>query len=105
MASISMQRKQKEMGVRKVLGASTGQVLLMLLTSFSKPIVFALLLAAPLAWWIMDAWLQNFTYHIGLGLPVFLIAGVLVLIVAWITIAWLVFKSATANPVEALKIE
>ncbi len=105
MASISMQRKQKEMGVRKVLGASAGQVLLMLLTNFSKPIVLALLLAAPLAWWIMDTWLQNFTYHIGLGLPVFLIAGTLVLIIAWGTIAWLVFKTATANPVESLKIE
>jgi ABC-type antimicrobial peptide transport system permease subunit len=105
MASITMQSKRKEMGVRKILGASVRQVLLMLLTNFSKPIVLALTLATPLAWWIMDNWLQNFTYHVSLGLPIFVLSGILILVIAWATIAWLIVRTAAANPVEALKVE
>lgn len=105
MAAISLKRKQKEMGMRKILGASVNQVLLMLLRYFSQPILLAIFLAIPLAWWMMDAWLQNFTYHIDLNIPVFVSAAVLVIAIAWSTIAWLVFQTATANPIKALKTE
>ncbi|MEM1134562.1 MAG: ABC transporter permease [Bacteroidota bacterium] len=105
MAAINMARKQKEIGVRKVLGASSFRILFLLISDFSKPIFVALLLAIPLAWWMMDNWLQNFTYHIEIQAQLFILSGFLVILVAWLTISWLLTKTVSTNPVEALKNE
>ncbi|WP_143959831.1 ABC transporter permease [Litoribacter populi] len=98
--------RTKEIGVRKVLGASVYGVILMLNKDFSKMILLAFLLAAPVAWWLMDKWwLENFAFRVNVNGWVMLAAGLLVLLLAWLTVSFQTFKAALANPVESLKSE
>lgn len=97
--------RTKEIGVRKVLGASVFSVILLLSKDFTKLIIIAFILAAPLSWYVMNQWLQNFAYRIELGIAVFGIAGVLALLIAWLTVSYQSIKAATANPVRSLRSE
>jgi hypothetical protein len=95
----------REIGIRKVFGASSLGVVLLILKGFSKWIVLSNLIAWPTAYIAMNKWLQNFAYRTGVGIETFILSGLLALIIALSTVSYQSIKSANANPVEALKYE
>jgi putative ABC transport system permease protein len=99
------QRSTKEIGVRKVLGASATSVFLFLTKDFLTWIPFANFIAWPIAWYAMNKWLQNFAYRINLTIWPFLLSGLLALFIALLTVSWQAIRAATANPVESLRYE
>lgn len=101
-AYITLQRT-KEIGIRKVLGASTTNLITLLSKDFLKLVFIALLIGSPVAWYAMNRWLENFAYRVDLSWTVFLLAGVLSIIIAFITISFQAIKTARANPIKALK--
>ncbi|MFP4095425.1 MAG: ABC transporter permease [Cyclobacteriaceae bacterium] len=105
MAAFVAEQRTKEVGIRKVLGASVGQILLLLTGSFSKLVLIAFAVATPLAYWLMDRWLANFAYHDTPGIGIFLLAGILALLVALLTVSSQTLRAATQNPVESLRNE
>jgi putative ABC transport system permease protein len=105
LAAFSAERRTKEIGIRKVLGARTRDIVRLLAWQFSKPIIIANLIAWPVAWWVMRDWLNTFDARIDLGPTPFVLAGALALIIALGTIAGHAFKVARANPIHALRYE
>jgi putative ABC transport system permease protein len=100
-----VQRKVKEIGVRKVLGATVGSILNLIYRDFALLIVLAFLLATPVAWYFMDQWLANFTYHTSIDIWTFALSLVLVVFVTSLTIAYQALKASLANPVKSLRTE
>ncbi|HZY83081.1 MAG TPA: ABC transporter permease [Cyclobacteriaceae bacterium] len=100
-----VQRKVKEIGVRKVLGASAGSILNLIYRDFALLIVFAFVFATPIAWYFMDQWLANFTYHTTIDVWTFGLSLVLVMFVTSLTIAYQALKASLANPVKSLRTE
>ena len=98
-------RKTKEIGIRKVLGASISGIVLLISKDFLKLVGIALLVASPLAWYFVQQWLQDFAYRIEIGWAVFLLAGFLALLIAFITISYQAIKAASTNPVKSLRTE
>nr|MDQ4086915.1 ABC transporter permease [Pseudomonadota bacterium] len=105
LAAFTAERRTKEIGIRKVLGARTRDIVRLLAWQFSKPIIIANLIAWPVAWWLMRDWLNTFDARIDLGPTPFLLAGVLALAIALGTIAGHAIKVARANPIHALRYE
>jgi len=105
MAVFSIERRTKEIGIRKVLGASVSGVVTLLSKDFVKLVLIANLLAWPVAWYAMNKWLQDFAYRIDLGWWVFALAGGIALFIALLTVSAQAIRAALANPVEALKYE
>jgi putative ABC transport system permease protein len=105
LASFTIEKRIKELGISKVLGASQWSLFYLLSSSFSKQIVLAFVIASPLAYFIMRNWLQNFGYHVSLGIGVFLIAGVGTLLIAILTVSYRALKTANSNPVNSLRSE
>jgi putative ABC transport system permease protein len=105
MVDFSMKRRIKEIGIRKVNGAKTWEVLIMLNKDFVKWFAIAFLMATPIAWYAMNKWLQSFAYRTSLSWWVFLLAGMLVLIIALLTVSLQSWRAAGRNPVEALRYE
>jgi putative ABC transport system permease protein len=105
LAAFTAERRTKEIGIRKVLGARTRDIVRLLAWQFSKPIIVANLIAWPIAWWVMRDWLDTFDARIDLGPTPFLLAGLLALAIAIGTIAGHAFKVARANPIHALRYE
>jgi putative ABC transport system permease protein len=105
LAAFTAERRTKEIGVRKVLGARSGDIVRLLAWQFSKPVIAANLVAWPVAWWVMRDWLNGFDVRIGLGPTPFLLAGLLALLIALATISGHAFKVARANPINALRYE
>ncbi|NUM80386.1 ABC transporter permease [bacterium] len=101
---VAMQRT-KEIGIRKVLGATIPNIVMMFIREFFALIAIAFMLAAPLAYWVMNNWLENFAYRVSIGAGVFVTAIAFTVILAVITIGYRILKTATSNPVEALKYE
>lgn len=98
-------QKTKEVGIRKVLGAGVGNIILLFSKEFTILIVIAFVIAAPVSWYLMNNWLQNFAYRIGIGWGVFAIAITTSLVIAWISVGYKAFRAALANPVKSLKTE
>ncbi|MDQ6764060.1 MAG: ABC transporter permease [Bacteroidota bacterium] len=98
-------QRTKEIGIRKVLGASVTQVTHMLSKDFIKLVIIACLVAFPLSWWAMDKWLQSFAFRINISWYVFVIAGLVALLIALVTISFQAIKAAIANPVKSLRTE
>jgi putative ABC transport system permease protein len=105
LTSFTVQRKVKEIGIRKVLGASVGNLLFMLSTEFFRLIVIAFGLAIPVTYYMISIWLENFTDRITIGATGFLIAGTAVLMIAWLAVSALSLKAARSNPVDSLRSE
>ena len=98
-------QRTKEIGVRKVLGASVSNILLLLSKESVWLISFAFIIAVPVSWYVMHSWLRDFTYRIHISWWIFLLAGILALIIALITISFQTIKAAIANPVKSLRTE
>ena len=105
LAAFTAERRTKEIGIRKVLGARSRDIVRLLAWQFSKPVIVANLIAWPVAWWVMRDWLNNFDARITLGPTPFLLAGLLALAIAIGTIAGHALKVARANPIHALRYE
>ncbi len=105
LASFVADLKTKEIGVRKVLGATVPNIVLHLTKGFTKRIVLANIIAWPLAYFAMNGWLQQFAYRIRIGLWVFALSGILALGIAFFTVSYHTIKAATANPVDSLRYE
>ncbi len=105
LSSFVADRKIKEIGIRKVLGASVAGITGRLSLNFTKWVILSNLIAWPIAWYAMNRWLQNFAYRIDIGLWMFVLAGVLAIVIALLTVSYQSLKAAMANPVAALKYE
>jgi putative ABC transport system permease protein len=105
LAMFTAEQRTKEFGIRKVLGAKAGTLFSLLSKDFLVLVLIAFLLASPLAGWAMYKWLQNFAYHIQLEWWVFVLAGVLALLIALLTVSFQAIKVAVANPVKSLRSE
>jgi putative ABC transport system permease protein len=105
LAAFTAEERTKEIGVRKVLGASTANILLLLSKEFSKWVLFANLIAWPVAYYIMHRWLQNFAYQTSIGLWPFLLSALMALIIALLTVSYQSVRAALTDPVECLRYE
>ena len=105
LASYSTEQRIKEIGVRKVLGASIGQVLFLLSKDFALLIIVAFLIAAPGAYYLSNWWLQNFAFSVDLTALTFLVSGLAALIIALLTVSYKTYAAAKSNPVKALRFE
>jgi putative ABC transport system permease protein len=105
LATFSAEQRVKEIGVRKVLGASVASIVALLSKDFLKLVFFAIIIASPIAWYIMRKWLQNFAYRIDIEWWVFLLAGIAATAIAFFTISYQALKTANDNPVKSLRTE
>ena len=105
LATFATQKRVKEIGVRKVLGASEAGIVAMLSKDFIKLVVVALIIAFPVAWLLMNKWLENFAYRITISWWMFAIAGLLAVFIAFLTVSYQSVRAALANPVRSLKTE
>ncbi|HYF04460.1 MAG TPA: ABC transporter permease [Patescibacteria group bacterium] len=105
LATYSAQRRKKEIGIRKVLGASISNIVIILTKELLRLVIIANIIAWPLAWFMMDGWLQNFAYRISINFDVFLLASAVTVLIAFVTISTQAFKAGSANPVDNLRTE
>jgi ABC-type antimicrobial peptide transport system permease subunit len=105
LAAFTAERRLKEIGIRKVLGASTTQIVLMLSNDFTKLVLLSIVLALPISYYFMNQWLDNFAYKIDLSIWIFVSAAMLSLAIAWLTVGYQAIKAANVNPAKCLKDE
>ena len=105
LVTFTAEQKTKEIGIRKVLGASVTGIVRMLSKDFLKLVLLAAVIAFPVAWWLMHKWLMDFEYRIDIGWWVFVVAGIVALLIALLTISFQSIKAAIANPVKSLRTE
>jgi len=98
-------QKTKEIGIRKVNGATTSEILIMLNKNIIVWVAIAFVFACPIAYYAMDSWLQNFAYKINLSWWIFAMSGTIALLIALITVSWQTYRTARKNPIEALRYE
>jgi len=105
LSAFMAEQRTKEVGIRKVLGATVSNITAMLSKDFIKLVLIAILIASPIAWWAMHTWLQDFAYRINIGWWIFFAAGLLAVIIALVTVGFQAIKAAIANPVKSLRTE
>jgi len=105
LAAYTAQQRTKEIGVRKILGASVGGIILLLSRDFTKLVLIALLAAIPVAYVAMDRWLDTFAYRISIPWWIFLVAGLMALVVAWLSVSYQSIRAGLANPINSLRYE
>ena len=105
LAYLSTYQRIKEIGIRKVLGATVGQIVALLTGNFIKLVIIAIAIASPLAWLVMNHWLRNYAYHIDIGPVTFIIASAMAVTVTFASVSYQSFRSALMNPVKNLRTE
>jgi putative ABC transport system permease protein len=105
LSMFAVRKKTKEIGIRKVNGAKTSQIFFMLLGNFGRNVIFAFIIAAPLAFFLLSKWLQNFAYKTSLSWWIFAAAGITTLAVATLSVCWHSWKASVKNPVDSLRYE
>ncbi len=105
LAAFSAEQRRKEIGVRKVLGASVGGLVQLLSKDFLKLVGISIIISTPVAWWIMNKWLQSFAYRINISWWMFALAGCIAIFIALVTVSFQSIKAAIANPVKSLRTE
>lgn len=105
LAAFSAERRTREIGIRKVLGASSSSIITLLSKDFLKLVLIAFVLSAPLAYYLMDNWLESFAYRTRIGVGVFVVAGIISLAIAFLTVSSQAMKASRTNPVDALRRE
>ena len=105
LTSFTAEQRTKEIGIRKVLGASVTGIVLMLSKDFGKLVLIAFVLATPLAWYGIEWWLKDYTYKTEIGIGLFLTAGTAAFLIAWITMSFQSFRAASSDPVKSLRSE
>jgi len=105
LSAFTAQRRSKEIGIRKVLGATVNNVVLLMSKDFIKLVLISLVIAFPLAWWVLTKWLSDFAYRISISVAEFIVAGMLITLITICTISFQSVKAALANPVKSLKTE
>jgi putative ABC transport system permease protein len=105
LASFTAEQRSKEIGIRKVLGASMPGIVVLLSKEFTKWVLIANVIGWPLAYFVMNRWLQNFAYRVNIGIDIFILSGLSALVIALIAVSYQTIKAATSNPVDSLRYE
>jgi putative ABC transport system permease protein len=105
LSAFMAEQRTREIGVRKVLGASVFNVVYLLSTGFTKLILIAIVIAIPIAWFVTNKWLSSFAYHVNVGWAIFLMASLGSLAIAWMTVSYESVKAAIVNPIKSLRTE
>ncbi|MBS1974979.1 MAG: FtsX-like permease family protein [Bacteroidetes bacterium] len=105
LSAYAIQQRTKEIGIRKVLGASVPNIIAHLSKGFLSLVIVASLIAYPVAWWVMNRWLEDFVYRVSIGWWIFLIAGAIAIVISLMTVSFLAVRAAVANPVKSLRTE
>ncbi|MBS1665147.1 MAG: ABC transporter permease [Bacteroidetes bacterium] len=105
LVTFSVGQRTKEIGVRKVLGSSVTGIVVLISKELIKPVIVAILISTPIAWYAMNRWLESFAYRININIWIFLAAGALAVIIAIVTVGWKSMQAATSNPVKSLRTE
>ena len=105
LASYSTIQRTKEIGIRKVMGATVSNIVNLLSKEFLKLVLIAFVIASPIAWYSMYKWLQNFAYRIDVGWWAFVLAGIAAVLIAFLTVSFQAIKAAITNPVKSLRTE
>jgi putative ABC transport system permease protein len=105
LATYSAELRTREIGIRKVLGSSVSGIITLMSKDFIKLVLLSILIAIPISWYMMSRWLDDFAYRVKIGAGIFIEAGLLLVVVALITISWQAVRAALANPIQALRAE
>lgn len=105
LTAIMVQKRTKEIALRKINGATRKQVVKLLISAYILQIIVAFIIAAPIGWYVMHGWLKNFAYKTGLSWWIFILTGIIALTIALLTVIWQSWKAATSNPVDSLRFE
>ena len=105
LASFTAEQRTKEIGIRKVLGSSTGSIVMLLSKDFALLVLIAIVLASPIAWYGMERWLQDFAYRTDLSWWVFAVAGASAMAIALLTVSFQALRAASLDPVKALQTQ
>jgi ABC-type antimicrobial peptide transport system permease subunit len=105
LASFTIEKRIREIGIRKVLGASVEQLLMLISKEFLKLVLIAFIIAVPLAWWVMNNWLQKYAFRIDISIWMFGAVGVIVLLLTLVVVSLNTLRAAISNPVKSLRTE
>ena len=105
LASFTVEKRIKELGIRKVLGASQWSLFYLLSSTFAKQVFLAFIIASPFAFWIMKNWLNGFVYHVKISPIAFIVAGLMTMVIALLTVSYRSVLATRSNPVDALRSE
>jgi ABC-type antimicrobial peptide transport system permease subunit len=105
LSSFMIERRTKEIGIRKINGAKSNEIFFLLSKEYIIWVMISIIIACPIAWYTMNNWLQNFAFRINISLWIFVLAGVIALLIALLTVSWQSYRAAGKNPVEALRYE
>jgi len=105
MSLFAAKSRTKEIGIRRVIGAKVSEIMVLLNRDFIKWVAIAFVIACPISWYAMNKWLENFAYKTALNWWIFVLAGIIALGIALLTVSWQTWRAASRNPVEALRYE